>query len=102
MMLQNFFGDTFFDAEGKCKDAGGHLTSIHSPEENLFVAGLAKSGYSITDYPKGTWIGLARADYLNSNWTAEWIWTDGTKVDFLAWAPNRPSKSADKERCVLV
>ncbi|CAJ0601615.1 unnamed protein product [Cylicocyclus nassatus] len=99
---KNFFWETFLDAENICKTFKGHLTSIHSFEENSFVAELAKSGFPISDYPQATWIGLARADYLNSNWTAKWIWTDGTKVDFLAWSPIDPDNADDQERCVLV
>ncbi|CAJ0601350.1 unnamed protein product [Cylicocyclus nassatus] len=102
---KNFFWSTFNAAESLCKTVGGHLTSIHSFEENSFVAEMSKSGNRLTDSAQATWIGLVRSDYLNSNWnsslTVKWVWTDGTKVDFLAWAPNKPNAKGS-ERCALL
>ncbi|VDN22454.1 unnamed protein product [Cylicostephanus goldi] len=99
---KNFFWATFHDAENLCKNFDGHLTSIHSYSENSFVAELAKSGLRMTDNEQSTWIGLVRSNHLNSNWTDDWMWTDGTKVDFLAWAPDEPNNWKGKQRCVLV
>ncbi|CAJ0601279.1 unnamed protein product [Cylicocyclus nassatus] len=91
---KNFFRATFQTAENLCKTLGGHLTSIHSYNENLFVAELAKSGRKITDtFTQGTWIGLERYDHLN------WTWTDGTKVDFLIWAPGQPDNFRGVQKC---
>ncbi|VDK61895.1 unnamed protein product [Cylicostephanus goldi] len=97
--LQTFYWSSFNDAESLCKIIGGHLTSIHSLNENAFVADLAKTGLNWSDKNHLTWIGLRRADYLNG---FDWFWTDGTPVDFQAWAPNEPDNSYGKERCVQV
>ncbi|CAJ0608354.1 unnamed protein product [Cylicocyclus nassatus] len=90
---KTFFGETFDGAENMCNVAGGHLTSIHSFEENRFVAGLAKMNKLVTDSRDYTWIGLHK---MNSN---NWRWTDGTKVDFKPWAPTCPKGEGN---CVLL
>ncbi|CAJ0601261.1 unnamed protein product [Cylicocyclus nassatus] len=91
---KNFFHATFQSAENLCQTVGAHLTSIHSHDENLFVAELAKSGRHMTnDSTQGTWIGLERYAHLN------WTWTDGTKVDFLLWAPGQPDNMGGVQEC---
>ncbi|CAJ0601321.1 unnamed protein product [Cylicocyclus nassatus] len=96
---KTFYWETFNNAESLCRNFGAHLTSIHSANENQFVAGLAQSGL---EWPLGsgakhaTWIGLVRADDLNNK---DWLWTDGTKVEFLAWAPSQPDDAGGIEHC---
>ncbi|CAJ0601816.1 unnamed protein product [Cylicocyclus nassatus] len=96
---KNFFGLNFDDAERLCRTVGGHLTSIHTSTENSFVGELAKSGIAPEKCCElATWIGLTRPDIPNSNWT----WTDGTEVDFLAWAPKQPDDFRGVERCTVL
>ncbi|CAJ0593552.1 unnamed protein product [Cylicocyclus nassatus] len=90
---KTFFGETFDDAENMCKTLGAHLTSIHSFEENIFVADLAKMDRPGTTGIDFTWIGLHQANSRN------WTWTDGTKSDFLPWAKDFP---AGIGKCVLL
>ncbi|CAJ0601368.1 unnamed protein product [Cylicocyclus nassatus] len=94
---KNFYWSSFNDAESLCQVIGGHLVSIHSLSENAFVADLAKTGLNWSDKNHLTWIGLRRADYVNG---FEWFWTDGSSVDFFAWAPGEPDNSYGRERCV--
>ncbi|VDN22782.1 unnamed protein product [Cylicostephanus goldi] len=66
---------------------------------------LARTGNAISGSPQTTWIGLVRADYLCSNWTAKWIWMDGTEVDYLAWDIGQPGWDINKpsqQNCVEV
>ncbi|CAJ0601834.1 unnamed protein product [Cylicocyclus nassatus] len=91
---KNFFPATFYDAESLCRNSEGHLTSIHSHTENSFVAALSKMGIRMSTNKQGIWIGLVR--YGKDNWT----WTDGTKVDFLAWGPGAPNDWEATECCV--
>ncbi|CAJ0601319.1 unnamed protein product [Cylicocyclus nassatus] len=94
-----FRWETFYNAESRCRNYGAHLASIHSANENQFVADLAETGL---EWPfdlihaRATWIGLRRADSPNG----EWLWTDGTKAKFLAWAPNEPNNANGNEGCV--
>ncbi|CAJ0601812.1 unnamed protein product [Cylicocyclus nassatus] len=97
---KNFFSATFHEAESLCRNLNGHLTSIHSRNENSFVAALSKMGMRISTNKQGIWIGLVRSDYLNSNRKDNWTWTDGTKVDFLAWGPGAPDDWEATECCV--
>ncbi|KIH65041.1 lectin C-type domain protein [Ancylostoma duodenale] len=91
-----FLWATFEDAEQVCVSNGGHLASIHSSEENTFVADISKSG---TDYKSGadlTWIGLKQANYPQDT---KWTWTDGTPVDYMMWAPGQPDNYKGLEHC---
>ncbi|CAJ0601324.1 unnamed protein product [Cylicocyclus nassatus] len=98
---KTFHWETFYSAESRCRNFGAHLASIHNADENHFVADLTDTAiewhYENTDahVHGSTWIGLRWADYSNSE---DWLWTDGTKAEFLAWAPNEPS--GGNERCV--
>ncbi|KAK6027269.1 lectin C-type domain protein, partial [Ostertagia ostertagi] len=85
----NNLPSTFYDAEKICIGKGGHLASIHSDDENKLVYGLAKTN---------AWIGLRLAAPKSSLW----IWTDGSPVDFLKWAPEEPHTWSAKEGCAQV
>ncbi|CAJ0602244.1 unnamed protein product [Cylicocyclus nassatus] len=92
---KTFFGETFYSAEYMCNMFEGHLTSIHSFDENLFVAEMAKMGKPFADWHDLTLIGL-RYETNSKNWT----WTDGTEVDLLNWLPGDPT-SGDLD-CALL
>ncbi|CAJ0592995.1 unnamed protein product [Cylicocyclus nassatus] len=49
---KTFFGETFYTAEYICSTYGGHLTSIHSSEENNFVAGKNTMDYEMNSITK--------------------------------------------------
>jgi len=67
------------DAENHCQEYGGHLASIHSKEENEFIAGL--------DSDK-LWLG-------GSDKTTEgsWVWSDGSTFSFTNWGPGNPNNN---------
>ncbi|CAJ0593900.1 unnamed protein product [Cylicocyclus nassatus] len=93
---KTLFDETWTAAESICVLLGGHLTSIHSPEENLFVSNLSKAGVRRSHWKKATWIGLHQASYPSSK---EWTWTDGTKVDYSPFARREPNNLARREQC---
>merc|ERR1712218_16770 len=69
------------DAEDFCKSNEGHLVSLHSNEENQFLAD--------TFISKKTWIGGRK---MGSQWT----WSDGTSWNYENWkAPAEPSGDGD-------
>ncbi|VDO98413.1 unnamed protein product [Heligmosomoides polygyrus] len=91
-----FLWATFGDAEQVCVSNGGHLTSIHSTDENNFVSDISKSG---TEYKSGadlTWVGLQQANYPQDT---KWTWTDGTPLDYFRWAPGQPDNYKGLEHC---
>ncbi|CAJ0601271.1 unnamed protein product [Cylicocyclus nassatus] len=93
---KNLLNSDFNNAEKVCITTGGHLTSIHSEEENFFIAELARSGISHTDCCGwATWIGLKR-------YNGSWAWTDGTTVDFVKWGPGEPNNWENSQDCVFV
>ena len=65
-------GIDYYQASDACQSFGAQLISIHSKEENNFVAEIAGTGINF-DLGSQIWIGLLRK---NGNWT----WMDGTPV----------------------
>merc|ERR1711872_356271 len=64
------------DAENYCQGEGGHLASIHSEEENNFVAGLDSDSM---------WLGGTDVTTEGS-----WVWSDGSTFSFNSWNPGQP------------
>ncbi|CAJ0593918.1 unnamed protein product [Cylicocyclus nassatus] len=93
---KTFFDQKWTAAESICVLLGGHLTSIHTPEENLFVSYLSKAGVRRSFCTEATWIGLHQASYPSSK---EWTWTDGTKVDYLPFRHGEPNNFDKREQC---
>ncbi|EYC25004.1 hypothetical protein Y032_0012g1635 [Ancylostoma ceylanicum] len=91
-----FLWATFDNAEMVCMSNGGHLTSIHSDEENVFVADISKAGVEYRKEADLTWIGLKQTDYPTST---AWTWTDGTPLDYQKWGPSQPDDKRGKEHC---
>ncbi|EFO89507.1 CRE-CLEC-50 protein [Caenorhabditis remanei] len=80
------------DAEAACVLLGAHLTSVHSETENTFVANLASCGIKEGNPKDLAWIGMHKVGQ-------DWVWTDGTKSDYINWAPKQPDNPG-KENCV--
>ena len=80
---------TWHQAEKSCASFGGHLTSIHSREEEQFIINHVvkqTSGY--------LWIGGSDEAVEGA-----WKWTDGSPVDFFNWATSEPN-GAYGENCL--
>ncbi|CAJ0589139.1 unnamed protein product [Cylicocyclus nassatus] len=83
---KTFLDANAYDAEHICNVVGGHLTSIHSSAENIFVAELARTGRQWKNDNDLTWIGL----WAEGTGRKVYTWTDGTKVDYLPWVVGAP------------
>ena len=91
-MYYNFFRKKYFrfvdtygndhhcwqEADSKCLRQGGHLASVHSPED------LKGVGEAVGDYETGVWLGgrLTRAGH--------WSWSDGSPWDYENWDTEDP------------
>nr|2ZIB_A Chain A, Type II antifreeze protein [Brachyopsis segaliensis] len=64
-------------AEANCVNKGGHLASIHSLEEQLYIKDIV-AGI--------VWIGGSACKVAGA-----WSWTDGTPVDYRTWCPTKPN-----------
>ncbi len=69
---------TWPEALQRCMDLGASLAILHSSTENDEVFA--------TTAGDDTWIGLSDADLER-----DWVWHDGTAVDFDAWEPGQPN-----------
>jgi len=80
----------FYSADKFCKSWGGHLVSIHSEEENAFVV------TNLQYVRKNVWIGL------DSKYTGEFVWQDGSDVAYQRWSPGEPNRGDIQEDCVEI
>ncbi|XP_054627569.1 snaclec coagulation factor IX-binding protein subunit A-like [Dunckerocampus dactyliophorus] len=76
---------TFADAEHTCKFLGGNLVSIHSDLENEVVLELLREADE-----EHAWIGLHNAIKKE-----DYIWTDGSDVDFLNFGVGMSNDAGD-------
>ena len=65
----------WLDAQDNCIQQGGRLASVHSTQENSFLM------HNLASNDIG-WIG-----FLKDAPTDQFMWTDGSPADFLAWGP---------------
>lgn len=76
------------------KELGGDLASLNTPEENAFVYGLIPdAAWKVDSYGNNTgpWIGAVHPSYETTSKTEGWMWLDGQKVTWAAWAPGQPN-----------
>uniref|UniRef100_A0A914CAN9 C-type lectin domain-containing protein n=1 Tax=Acrobeloides nanus TaxID=290746 RepID=A0A914CAN9_9BILA len=83
--------ENYPQAQNYCRAIGGSLASIHSEEENLFIAKFGKEKLRKT---RVAFIGLTRSE-------SEWRWEDNTPVNYTNWNPNEPNNES-VEKWVLL
>ncbi|XP_049591453.1 ladderlectin [Syngnathus scovelli] len=83
----------FRTAETICNILGGNLVSIHNELENEVVRQVILAGAGSFER---SWIGLY--DRIEDG---DYLWTDGSEVDFFDWATNRPTMNANQD-CVEI
>ncbi|XP_072042884.1 alpha-N-acetylgalactosamine-specific lectin-like [Amphiura filiformis] len=81
---------TYFESNKSCSDMGSQLASIHSQEEQDFLAGHIRDHQQVASV--GYYIGLNNIDDETT-----WKWTDGTQVDFNAWNEDEPNNVGDED-----
>lgn len=77
-------------AQTFCEDIGGDLVSIHSDEENAFV-------YQNAGMAGRVWIG-----FTDEAVEGQWIWSDGSVVDYTRWNPGQPNNADGAEHCACM
>ncbi|XP_053321714.1 neurocan core protein [Spea bombifrons] len=77
------------EAERDCRRRAGHLTSIHSPEEQAFINNFGR---------ENTWIGLN-----DRTVERDFQWTDNTALQYDSWQSHQPDNFfAGGEDCVVM
>ncbi|XP_077716237.1 low affinity immunoglobulin epsilon Fc receptor isoform X3 [Canis aureus] len=87
-----YFGEEpkkWIQARFACSKLQGRLASIHSQEEQDFLARYANK--------KGTWIGLRDLDR-----EGEFIWMDENPLNYSNWRPGEPNNGGQGEDCVMM
>uniref|UniRef100_F6Y2F6 Macrophage mannose receptor 1 n=1 Tax=Monodelphis domestica TaxID=13616 RepID=F6Y2F6_MONDO len=83
---------TMEDARAFCKRNFGDIVTINGESERKFLWRYASALDSETTYFIGLLISLDK----------KFIWMDGTKVNYVAWAPGEPNFANDDENCVVL
>ncbi|XP_048017264.1 ladderlectin-like [Megalobrama amblycephala] len=78
-------------AERNCQSLGAHLASVHNKPENDFLLGLLPSSST------QTWSGAHDGEQ-----DAQWLWTDGTVIDYTNWCSGEPNNFGGPENCVEI
>ncbi|XP_034146212.1 ladderlectin-like [Esox lucius] len=81
------------DAEFHCQSLGGHLSSVHSWLESIFLEALT------IDLPL-TWIGGMDGGQPEMTPYKSWSWTDGSGFNYPQWAEGMPNNSIAGELCI--
>lgn len=84
---------TFESAHQHCKSDKGDLVSVHSDLENILLNGLIMKRLedeNVLEEEEKFWIGLKTQN-------KEYIWTDGSPIDFHDWWPRTPDYTRSKD-----
>jgi len=73
-------------AQMRCRDWGGDLPVLDTPEEDLAVTGTISNG--------GHWIGIQQMQTAGSL-TSGWVWITGYSVNNARWYNGEPNDGAD-------
>ena len=73
-------------AREDCQSRGGDLASIHSEAENREALALTGG--------RDTWLGLNGEEDEHN-----YVWSDGTPMDYHGWAPGQPNNYGGDEDC---
>ena len=76
---------TWFEARSHCINAGAHLASIHSKQEDEFIQSKVALLPDHSSYRRGLWIGLS-----DNRTEGNWSWDDGSLLDFTNWGVLKP------------
>uniref|UniRef100_A0A914QGK5 C-type lectin domain-containing protein n=1 Tax=Panagrolaimus davidi TaxID=227884 RepID=A0A914QGK5_9BILA len=79
----------FIGAEEICIGLGGHLASVHSMYENVFVSEEAALTFTKSE-SDDFWIGANNFVALGN-----WTWMDGTPFDFKDWDKGQPQNTSN-------
>lgn len=83
------------DAEANCVGAGGHLASVQSSEENVFLDRWVLELGIPAGNGAGLWLG--GADTAQDD---NFRWSDGSAFAFPGWAPGQPNNGTGAADCV--
>uniref|UniRef100_A0A914W5W1 C-type lectin domain-containing protein n=1 Tax=Plectus sambesii TaxID=2011161 RepID=A0A914W5W1_9BILA len=87
----------WYEADEYCygQQAGRHLTSIHSAEENNFLIGLAQK--VLPSDSQYAWIGLNDIQSFN-----QFQWSDKSATDFNNWGAGEPVEQMGAQNCAVL
>ncbi|KAK9962754.1 hypothetical protein ABG768_008106 [Culter alburnus] len=78
-------------AEKNCQILGANLASAHNKPENDFLLGLLPS------FSTRAWIGANDAVQER-----QWLWSDGTVIDYANWCSGEPNNGGGYENCLEI
>ncbi|KAH7711488.1 C-type mannose receptor 2 [Aphelenchoides avenae] len=76
---------SWYDAEAKCQELGGHLPSISSGFQNVFLSNASRNSIS-----QEFWTG---GKLIQRNPQKNWAWSDGSPWTYTSWANGQPGST---------
>ncbi len=89
-------GKTWEDAKKACEDAGGHLATITSQEEQDTIKTLMEQSGNKNSY----WLGGHRATEDTDSWY-NWKWITGEKFEYTHWGARQPDNHSGED-CLMI
>lgn len=84
---------TWHDAQQRCEDLGGELLIIDDEQENDYI--MSHQPHVGGEFQNLFWIGLSDEES-----EGDFVWVDGTDVEWTNWSPGQPDNANDAEHCV--
>ncbi|XP_030851490.1 echinoidin [Strongylocentrotus purpuratus] len=78
-------------------DTLAHLVSVHSHAEQNFINILYETSRKKDDTIGGLWLGIH-----DLTTEGEFKWSDGSDIDYTAWAPRQPDASTTNSDCGVI
>ncbi len=86
------------EARTRAEQAGGHLATIGTFDENDFVLGLVDARPDSFAQRIGPWLGGYQPSPVAADEPAGgWAWVDGTPFTYSGWTPAQPDNTAGVE-----
>lgn len=93
------------EVESEAVTLGGHLVSINSAAEQLFIENtflIPEPTHLSNEQPNIFWIGLWDGDINNIGDPTNFSWSDGSPLTYTNWAPLEPSNTSSNEDAVVI
>lgn len=92
-------GSSWTAAEAFAVASGGRLVSINTAAESEFIRQTFLTGAAASE---DFWVGLTAPEPGDFLQPSNWVWSDGSPVDLVNWAPGEPDAGFGVDRYAAI